>query len=370
MTVWQTKDDAVALSRLETRLELALGAARLGAWEYEIDTRMLTSTPQCKANHGFRSDADMQLDAHIVPAVHETHRARFLQAIEQAIATRGSFEIEVPHQWPDGTDHWLLVAGQVVEPNCIVGVSQDISERHRTEDELRDSERRKDEFLAVLGHELRGPLAAILMAVRLLELKGPPEPELQKVRETIRRQTMQLAKLVDDLLDVGRITAGKLRLDRERVDLRAVMKHALEASGPLIERRRHTLNVALPDSPLYVDADAARLAQVACNLLNNAAKYMSEGGQIDVNVEADDSMAVVRVRDRGVGIPVDMLERIFERFVQVGPTDHRPAEGLGIGLSVVKALVELHGGTVDASSGGPGEGAQFTFRIPLASATG
>lgn len=249
-----------------------------------------------------------------------------------------------------------------------VDLFTNITDRRRAEEQLRDSDRRKDEFLAVLGHELRGPLAPILTAVKLLQARGPNEPSLQRLRDTIYRQALQLKTLVDDLLDVGRITAGKLRLDKRRVDLRDVARQAVEVSAALIERRRHTLTTSVPDSPVYVEGDAARLAQIASNLLNNAAKYTPDGGRIEVVVFERGGMGGLSVRDQGVGIPPEMLDRIFDRFVQVGAPGHRSEGGLGIGLSVVKALVDLHGGRVEARSAGIGMGSEFTFVIPAAHA--
>jgi signal transduction histidine kinase len=227
-------------------------------------------------------------------------------------------------------------------------------------------DRRKDDFLAVLGHELRAPLAPILTAVRLLEIKGPRDPSLQKLRDTILRQTQHLSTLVEELLDIGRITAGKLRLEKQRLDLRDVVKQAVEVAMPLIDRRKHALIVDLPDSALYADADSARLVQVTANLLSNAAKYSPEHGRIQLVLREESGMGTVSVCDTGVGIPSDMLRRVFDRFVQVGAAGDCSDSGLGIGLSVVKALVELHGGTVDAQSDGIGKGSTFTYRVPVA----
>jgi PAS domain S-box-containing protein len=270
----------------------------------------------------------------------------------------------------DGREVWTLMAARPLYDAAgrfigAVDLFTDITERRQAEEQLRDSDRRKDQFLAVLAHELRGPLAPIITAVKLLQAKGANDPALQKLRDTILRQTLQLSTLVDDLLDIGRISAGKLRLEKSRVDLRDVVTQAVEVSSVLIERRRHTVRVQLPDTPVYVQADAARLVQVAGNLLNNAAKYMRDGGHIDVVVCEESGMGIVAVRDQGVGIGPEMLDRIFERFVQVGTSTYRSEGGLGIGLSIVKALVELHDGTIEAHSAGIGQGSDFTVRFPL-----
>jgi signal transduction histidine kinase len=223
----------------------------------------------------------------------------------------------------------------------------------------------KDEFLAMLGHELRSPLSPILTAIRLLQLKGPQDPKLEQLRETILRQTMHLSRLVDDLLDVGRIIAGKLSLDRKPVELRAIVKQAVETCTPLIERRQHVLRVTLPDTPVSLDADPDRMVQVVCNLVNNAAKYTREGGRIELTASEAAGWAVIRVSDSGVGIAPEMLDRIFDRFLQIGTSRHRAEGGLGIGLSLVKAIVDLHGGRVTAYSGGIGQGSEFTVRLPI-----
>jgi PAS domain S-box-containing protein len=302
---------------------------------------------------------------------------------EDIAAMRGLFErrkqgvseevADIRFRRGDSAEIWTLMAARPLYDvhgrfTGAVDLFTDITARRRAEQELRDSDRRKDEFLAVVAHELRGPLAPILMAVKLLQAKGPSDPSLQRLRDTIFRQTVQLTTLVDDLLDVGRITAGKLRLDKQRVDLRDVARQAAEVSTALIERRQHSLHWHLPDAPVEVDGDRSRLVQIAGNLLSNAAKYTPDHGHIEVVVFEDALMGGMRVRDHGVGIPPEMLGRIFDRFVQIGTGSPRAEGGLGIGLSVVKALVDLHGGSVEARSAGIDKGSEFTFRVPLAHA--
>ena len=229
--------------------------------------------------------------------------------------------------------------------------------------------RAKDQFLAVLGHELRAPLGPILTAVRLLELKGSPDPDMQKLRQTIERQALHMQRLIEDLLDVGRIISGKLRLEKNRVDLATLVAQAVEAASPVIERRRHTITVVKPANPVYVDVDAARFTQVLWNLLNNAAKFMSEGGGIELSLEEAAGKAIVRVRDHGIGIAPEMLERVFDRFVQASPDD-MTSDGLGIGLAVARTIVERHGGTIVARSEGAGMGSDFTVIVPAAQGAG
>ncbi|WP_437729825.1 ATP-binding protein [Sorangium sp. So ce1335] len=240
-------------------------------------------------------------------------------------------------------------------------------ENARLYDQLRDQDRRKDEFLATLAHELRNPLAPIRTGLEILQVAGSQE-QARKIVDMMERQVGHMVRMVDDLLDVSRITRGKVELRRERVDLRAVLNGALETSRPLIEAAAHELAVRLPAEPLLLDADPTRLAQVFANLLNNAAKYTPGGGVIRLAAERDGASVVVRVKDNGVGVPADMLPRVFDMFTQVVRSIDRAQGGLGIGLTLVRRLVELHGGTVHAESEGPGRGSTFTVRLPLAAA--
>jgi PAS domain S-box-containing protein len=242
-------------------------------------------------------------------------------------------------------------------------VTRDVTARKRAEEALKEADRRKDEFLAMLAHELRNPLAPISNALHLARLPGA---DSRQAIDLIERQVEHMVRLVDDLLDVSRITRGKIELRRERADLAAVVVRAVEGSRPLIDARRHALDLRLPDDPLPVDGDPVRLAQVVWNLLNNAAKYTPEGGRIGVAVEREGGEAVVRVRDTGMGIPADMLARVFDLFTQVDRTLDRAEGGLGIGLTLVRRLTEMHGGTVEAHSDGPGQGSEFVVRLPLA----
>ena len=231
--------------------------------------------------------------------------------------------------------------------------------------ELREADRRKDEFLAFLAHELRNPLAPIINAASILRLKVGDDRELNWCREVIERQAGQLTRLVDDLLDVSRITRGTITLRAEPVAVATVVANAIETCRPLIDARRHEMVVSLPDRALTLRGDPARLTQIVANLLNNAAKYQDPEGRIELDVTRDGSDAVLTVRDRGFGIAADVLPRVFELFSQIGRTgQHRAEDGLGIGLSLVKKLTELHGGTIEAHSEGPGQGSVFVLRIP------
>jgi signal transduction histidine kinase len=230
---------------------------------------------------------------------------------------------------------------------------------------LQEADRRKDVFLATLGHELRNPLAPMRNAVEVLRLKGPPVPELEWARGVIDRQVKQMANLIDDLLDISRIALNKLRLQKERLLLETVVQGAVETSRPVIEQHGHELNVSVPPEPIVVDADLTRLAQVFSNLLNNAAKYSDPGGRIWLSIVREGSDAVVSVKDCGIGIPADKLPNIFEMYSQVETAVERSEGGLGIGLALVKQLVTMHGGSIEARSNGLGHGSEFIVRLPI-----
>ena len=241
----------------------------------------------------------------------------------------------------------------------------DFIERCRTDESLQAADKRKDEFLATLAHELRNPLAPVRNAIQILQLRGPETKELQWARDVIDRQMQQMSRLIDDLMDVSRITRGRLDLRKERVELARVLQGAVETSRPLIDGSGHELTVALPAEPIYLNADITRLAQVFSNLLNNAAKYSERGGQIVLAAERQGSDVAVSVRDTGIGISREMLPRIFDMFTQVDRSLERTRGGLGIGLTLVKRLVEMHGGSVEARSDGPGKGSEFLVRLPI-----
>jgi signal transduction histidine kinase/ActR/RegA family two-component response regulator len=236
----------------------------------------------------------------------------------------------------------------------------------RAEAEVRLSDRRKDEFLAILAHELRNPLAPIRNSLYVLRATGTSDPLLQQVTETMDRQVGHMVRLVDDLLEISRISRGKVELRRVHTDLAAALAPALEASRPLIEQAGHALHTELPSGPIRLDADPVRLAQVFTNLLNNAAKYTEPPGLIRLEVRKLEERVEVSVSDNGLGIPAEMLPRIFDLFTQVDTASDRARGGLGIGLTLVKSLVEMHGGTVTAVSEGVGQGSCFTVSLPLA----
>jgi len=249
-------------------------------------------------------------------------------------------------------------------PYGVVGVSTDITERKQLENTLKEADRRKDEFIALLAHELRNPLAPIVNGLELMKFKAFDDPDLEWCRDVIGRQVAHLSRLVEDLLDVSRITQGKIKLQKRELDIAEVVAGAIETVRPLIETHRHHLSLELPEEQVLVDGDATRLAQVLGNLLSNAVKYTQDGGNLRLHVQRDDTVVMIRVQDDGVGITPDAIPHLFELFTQFERTTDRSQGGLGIGLALVQRLVELHGGTVHAQSEGPGKGSEFTVRLP------
>ncbi len=246
-------------------------------------------------------------------------------------------------------------------------VARDITKDKQIQAALHEADRRKDEFLAILAHELRNPLAPIRNSLHILRMSAPDDSTAERVSEMMERQVNHMVRLVDDLMEVSRITRGKIELRKELVELAGVVRSAVETSRPLIENARHQLALTIPPEPLTLEADPVRLSQVIANLLNNAAKYTDEGGQIWLTVRREgDEGVMISVRDTGTGIPTDMLPRVFDLFTQVDHSTARAQGGLGIGLTLVKRLVEMHGGSVQAISEGLSKGSEFVIRLPLA----
>jgi len=261
----------------------------------------------------------------------------------------------------------------------IIMFTEVITERKRAEQEhrrlvaqarvaeaLREVDRRKDEFLAMVSHELRNPLAPIATAIEIMRLSEPTDDSIVRARDVIARQTAQLTRLVDDLLDVSRITLGKIHLNRSALDLHPIVAQAVEAAQPLLTARHHQLAIDVSAEPLPIWGDGARLTQIISNLLNNAARFTADGGHIALAVRRDGARVVLSVKDDGIGIPRDMRERVFDMFMQIEWPTQRKQEGLGIGLALVKQLVEMHDGDIEARSEGPGCGSELVVRLPIA----
>ena len=279
-------------------------------------------------------------------------------------------DFEVEHSFPTlGRKTMLLNARPFppdsTHPELILLAVEDVSSLRERADELAEANRHKDEFLATLAHELRNPLAPIRNAVQYLGMEGLTPRDVKTGRDVISRQVTVMVRLIDDLLDMSRISRNKLDIRKERVVLSAILESAVESSRPLIHECGHELTIRLTPEPVDLDADPVRLTQVFLNLLNNAAKYTKRGGHIWLTADREGSDAIVSVRDNGIGISSDMLPRIFEMFTQVDRSLERSQGGLGIGLTLVRRLVDLHDGTIEARSNGPDQGSEFVVRLPL-----
>jgi signal transduction histidine kinase/ActR/RegA family two-component response regulator len=307
---------------------------------------------------------DTDLDSSFAAHRAQAHAAGFRAVHSTPLVTRSgkilgvlSTHFRRPHRPTDRQMHLIdLCARQAV----------DYIENAQLYAQLRQADRAKDEFLATLAHELRNPLAPLRNALQILRLHNTStSPDARWATDVMERQMQQMTRLVDDLLDVSRITRNKLELRRERVELANVINIALETSRPQLDAPGHEFSLSLPDEPIHLDADLTRLAQAVANLLNNASKYTPPGGKIELTAARDGSDAVIRVRDTGIGIAPDMLGRVFDMFAQADRSTHGSRAGLGIGLTLVKRLVELHGGTVEARSDGPRAGSEFIIRLPI-----
>jgi signal transduction histidine kinase/CheY-like chemotaxis protein len=243
-----------------------------------------------------------------------------------------------------------------------------LEERERSEKALRVADQRKDEFLATLGHELRNPLAPLLTGLELLKASGIDDPRVTQTRIVMERQIHHLIRLVDDLLEVSRITRGLIEIQREPLDLGAILQSVVDTARPVMEASRHELALTVPDEPVSVSGDLVRLTQVFSNLLTNAAKYTNPGGRIQIALDQEDGRARVSVRDNGIGLAPEQLTTIFDMFTQVDRSNRRAQGGLGIGLTLVRSLVQLHGGQVEAHSAGPGMGSEFVVTLPMRAA--
>jgi PAS domain S-box-containing protein len=363
------------LRESKQRLEVALEAAKLGSCHLNFRANELTSSAALKANFG-RAPEDQFTYEDLIEAIHPDDRDRVIERIGQTMQNREGYQDEYRVIWPDGSLHWIAARGRRVygadgQPSYCDGVTLDLTERRQMEESLRrqtealrEADRRKDDFLATLAHELRNPLAPLRNAVQILALRGDDSAVVAQTNELMDRQIQQMVRLVDDLLEVSRIGQGKISLQKAPVDLAEVVATAVETSRPLIESHRHNLTVSLPDHPIRIEADTARLAQVLSNLLNNAAKYTEDGGRIELIAERVSEVAVLRVRDNGVGIAPEAMPQVFDMFMQVESLTDRSQGGLGIGLTIVRRLVEMHGGKIEARSAGLGKGSEFLVRLP------
>ncbi len=359
-----------ALRASRERLDLVVNSVDVGLWYCDLPFDKLIWNAKVKEHFGLPPDADVTIGT-FYERLHPDDRERTRQAIERSIGDRSGYDVEYRTVGLDGRERWVRAIGRTFygpagQPVRFDGITVDVTERVRQEQALKEADRRKDEFLATLAHELRNPLAPLRNGLQVMKLAAGDAGAVEQARAMMDRQLGQMVHLIDDLLDVSRITRGKLQLRRERVDLATAVQSAVEGSRPLIEASAHRLTVALPPEPVWLDADPVRLAQVFSNLLTNAAKYTERAGHIGLTAVREGGEVVVVVRDTGIGIAAEHLPRLFEMFSQVSSALERSQGGLGIGLSLVKGLVAMHGGRVEARSEGSGKGSEFVVRLPVA----
>ena len=371
--VEQRRQAEAALREREERIRMAVESADIGTWDLNVATRQRQWSDRTKTMFGLTPDAEV---SHLVFAdlLHPEDRDRVGRAIEKALdpAGNGGYQIEYRTQWADGTIRWILARGQVFfrgegatrRAQRFIGTVFDFTERKQREQELEEDDRRKNEFLAVLAHELRNPLVPIRNALDVWPALDEPAAS-ESIRRMIGRQVEQMVRLVDDLMDVSRITRGKIELRKEPVELQAVVGRALETLDPLLQARGLRLTVSPLTAPAWVDADAVRLTQVFGNILHNASKFAAPGGTVSVSLGRQAGRVQVRIRDDGVGIAPDVLESIFDPFWQADSRSNRSHGGLGIGLTLAKQIVDLHQGTIEAHSDGAGEGSEFVVTLEL-----
>jgi PAS domain S-box-containing protein len=364
-------EEALRLS--EQRMALALEIAGIGTWSWVPDTGEVLADARSREIIGLPTGLPLQLDE-VTARIHRDDWPHVRRAMAAALDPRGPGRFAEEIRWIDaqGSIRWTISRGSAVFGEVggerralrMIGSTLDVTARHAIEEALRDANQRKDEFLATLAHELRNPLAPLRNSLHLLRM-GVDDGQRDRLQAVMERQVAQLGRLVDDLLEVSRITRGKITLHVEPVTVDEVVQRAVETSQPLIDAAHHTLSVTLPEPPLTLHADPLRLAQVLANLLNNAAKYTEPGGRIELVAARELDTAVVRVRDNGLGIAPEHLPHVFDLFAQADRSLTRAQGGLGIGLTLVRSLVELHGGSVSARSAGIGEGSEFELRLPL-----
>ena len=363
-----------ALRESEERLRLTLKYAAAGTWEWNVLSDEVTWSPESFDLYGV--DRGDTLDyARWERCLHPDDVALATAALRAAVEGRvPEYHAEFRVQHPALGVRWILAVGQVERAYDgtalrLLGLNLDITERKRAEEEAREADRGKTEFLAVLSHELRNPLAPIRNSVYILEHTDPTGEQGARARGVIHRQTEHLTRLVDDLLDVTRISRGKVELKRSRTDLREVVSRAADDYRSAMEDRGITFRAAFPEAEVWADADATRITQVVGNLLHNAAKFSRRGDEVTLSLHAADDEAEISVRDTGAGIDPALLPRIFDAFVQGERTVARSEGGLGLGLALVKGITELHGGRVRGESAGIGKGAAFVVRLPALAAT-
>lgn len=376
---WESLERArVADGLRETaeRLSLAVQAAQLGDWSWDAKNDIVNFSPRAGEIFGLGSGPVMSW-AQMREMIHPEDREAARIAVERAMSERTQYDVDYRIRKSTGEEVWVSAKGRAQylpsgEATGMYGVVQDITEGKRLERELKErvaelaiSAKQKDEFIALLAHELRNPLAPLRSGLQVMRLGAADASAVASARAMMDRQLSHMVRLIDDLLDVSRMNQNKLYVQRSKVLLSEVVGHAVESAGPAIEAAQHRLHLTLPAEPVMLHADLTRLSQVFGNLLSNSAKYTENGGDIWVTAETQGGFVRISVRDNGLGIPSDSLLRVFDMFSQVNRSIERTTGGLGIGLALVKALVEAHEGTVVAESPGLGKGSTFTVRLPV-----
>ena len=355
-------------------LQLAMRTATMGAWTRDLIADTVWWSPELAEIFGFETDDTNYSRERLFARVKPEDGERLARTIEQALREHKDYAVEFEFQQEKtGEWRWMEARGRAEytadgRPARLYGLAIDITERRRSVEALQEADRRKDEFLATLAHELRNPLAPISSGLHILRT-AKDSSQTSTALEIMDRQVGQMVRLVDDLLDVARITTGKVEVRAEPIDLAAAINDAVETSQPTFDKNGQRFIVNRPSQPIYVHADRTRLAQVFSNLLNNSAKFSEPGQEITLTVEQDGGNAIVHVRDAGIGIHPEMLPRVFEMFRQADRTGGRSRGGLGIGLSLVRRIIEMHGGTVTAQSEGVGRGSEFIVRLPAIDAS-
>ena len=358
-----------ALRQSRERLDMVVSSSQIGLWYCDLPFGVLDWNAKVKEHFGLPADAVVTIDT-FFERLHPDDHERTRLAVEKSIRERSEYDIEFRTIGLDGQERWIRALGRATydaqgTATAFDGITIDVTQRVLQAQALHDADRRKDEFLATLAHELRNPLAPLRHGLELMELAGDDPETVAEARGIMQRQLMQMVRLIDDLLDLSRISRGKVELRRETVDLSQVVHSAVETCEQLIRRGKHQLTLNLPSEPVLLNADFTRLSQVFANLLNNSARYSEPGGKIDVTATRCDDHVKVVVQDAGLGIPPEMIPRVFEMFTQVDRSLEKQRGGLGIGLTLVQRFVELHGGTVTAESEGVGRGSRFTVMLPL-----
>jgi PAS domain S-box-containing protein len=358
-----------ALSASDARYQLAARGSSAGLWDWDMEAGTMFYSPRFKALLGYTEQEFPDLPASLLKVMHEEDQPAVQSALRAHLSQDTPLQVECRLREKRGPWRWFLVTGLALRDEKarafrMAGSLVDISERKQTEILLQQSNRAKDEFLATLAHELRNPLAPLRTGLQILKKPQAGEAIQKRTLETMDRQLTHMVRLIDDLLDISRINSGKIRLDLARTSLGAALQTALELARPAMDLARHALEVRLPEPDIALQADETRLAQAFGNLLNNAAKYTPAGGRIALRAWQEGQQACVEIQDSGIGIPAEMLDRVFSLFAQVDGHAGTSGGGLGIGLFLVRGLIEMHGGTVEARSGGSNQGSTFLVRLP------